>query len=160
MTPDLSPKRLELLKEAFPGTTRVAVLWNAANPAKVRDWHAMQAAAPVLSVTLQPHAVRRADDLPSAFAAMTKQRPEALLTLDDPLMLSSRASIVAFAAKARLPTIYGHREYSDAGGLAKPADLPVEQPSKFEFVINLKTAKALGLTIPPSLLLRADQVIQ
>ena len=184
MTPDLSPKRLELLKEAFPGTTRVAVLWNAANPAKVRDWYAMQAAAPVLSVTLQPHAVRRADDLPSAFAAMTKQRPEALLTLDDPLMLSSRASIVAFAAKARLPTIYGHRQYSDAGGLmaygpnvvenyrraayfvdkilkgAKPADLPVEQPTKFELVINLKTAKALGLTIPQSLLLRADQVIQ
>src|SRR5439155_24358046 len=160
MTPDLSPKRLELLKEAFPGITRVAVLWNAANRAKAGDWRTTQAAARLLGVTRQPHEVRRADDLASAFAAMPKQRPEALLTLDDPVMLSSRISIVAFAARERLPAIYGHREYADAGGLmaygpnladsyrraalyvdkilkgAKPADLAVAQPTSFELIIN------------------------
>ena len=184
MTPDLSPKRLELLKEAFPGITRVAVLWNAANRAKAGDWRTTQAAARLLGVTLQPHEVRRADDLASAFAAMPKQRPEALLTLDDPVMLSSRTSIVAFAARERLPAIYGHREYADAGGLmaygpnladsyrraalyvdkilkgAKPADLAVAQPTSFELIINLKTAGALGLTIPQSILRRADEVIE
>ena len=184
MTPDLSPKRLELLKEAFPGITRVAVLWNAANRAKAGDWRTTQAAARLLGVTLQPHEVRRADDLASAFAAMPKQRPEALLTLDDPVMLSSRISIVAFAARERLPAIYGHREYADAGGLmahgpnladsyrraalyvdkilkgAKPADLAVAQPTSFELIINLKTAGALGLTIPQSILRRADEVIE
>ena len=157
---------------------------NAANRAKAGDWRTTQAAARLLGVTLQPHEVRRADDLASAFAAMPKQRPEALLTLDDPVMLSSRISIVAFAARERLPAIYGHREYADAGGLmaygpnladsyrraalyvdkilkgAKPADLAVAQPTSFELIINLKTAGALGLTIPQSILRRADEVIE
>jgi putative tryptophan/tyrosine transport system substrate-binding protein len=183
MAPELSGKRLALLKEAFPRIARVAVLWNATNPAKVEDWRETQGAAQALGLTLQSREVRGPDDFPSAFAAMTTQRPDALLTLDDPLLLNSRTSIVAFAAKQRLPVIYPQRDYAEAGGLmsygpsisdmfrraatyvdkilkdARPADLPVEQPTKFEVVINMKTAKALGLTIPPSLL-RADQVIE
>jgi putative ABC transport system substrate-binding protein len=184
MEGDLSPKRLQLLKETFPRIARVAVLWNAANPAKGLDWRETQRAARTLGLTLQSREVRRPDDFASAFAAMTKQRPDALLTLSDPLLLNSRTSIVAFAAKERLPAMYGQRAYMDAGGLmaygpiladsyrraathvdkilkgAKPADLPVEQPTTFELVINLKTAKALGLTIPQSILLRADEVIE
>jgi putative ABC transport system substrate-binding protein len=183
MARDLSGKRLELLKETFPRIARLAVLWNRANPAKAEDWRETQEAAQALGLTLQSREVRGPDDFPSAFAAMTTQPPDAFLTLDDPLLLQSRTSIVAFAAKQRLPVIYPQRDYTDAGGLmsygpsisdmfrhaatyvdkilkgAKPAVLPVEQPTKFEFVINLKTAKALGLTIPQSLLLRADQVI-
>ena len=184
MAPDLSGKRLELLQEAFPKIVRVAVLWNPANPAKAEDWRETQGAARALGLTLQTAGVRGSDDFASAFAAMTTQRPDAFLTLDDPLILQSRTSVVAFATKQRLPVIYPQREYTDAGGLmsygpsisdmfrraatyvdkilkgARPADLPVEQPTKFELVINLKTAKALGLTIPPSLLGRADQVIE
>jgi len=183
MAPDLSGKRLELLKEAFPRIARVAVLWNSANRAKAEDWRETQGAAHALGVTLQSREVRGPDDFPSVFASMTTQRPDALVTLDDPLLLNSRTSIVAFATKERLPVIYPQRDYTDAGGLmsygpsisdlfrraasyvdkilkgAKPGDLPIEQPTNFELVINLKTAKALGLTIPPSLLLRADQVI-
>jgi putative ABC transport system substrate-binding protein len=184
MAPELSGKRLALLKEAFPRIARVAVLWNATNPAKVEDWRETQGAAQALGLTLQSREVRGPDDFPSAFAAMTTQRPDAVLTLDDPLLLNSRTSIVAFAAKQRLPVIYPQRDYAEAGGLmsygpsisdmfrrastyvdkilkgAKPGDLPIEQPTKFELVINLKTAKALGLTIPPSLLARADQIIE
>jgi putative ABC transport system substrate-binding protein len=184
MAPDLSGKRLGLLKEAFPRIARVAVLWNSANRAKAEDWRETQGAAHALGVTLQSREVRGPDDFPSAFSSMTTQRPDAFLTLDDPLLLNSRTSIVAFAANQRLPAIYPQRDYTDAGGLmsygpsisdlfrraasyvdkilkgAKPGDLPIEQPNKFEFVINLKTAKALGLTIPSSLLLRADQVIE
>jgi putative tryptophan/tyrosine transport system substrate-binding protein len=184
MAPDLSGKRLALLKEAFPHIARVAVLWNTANPAKAEDWRETQGAARTLGLTLQSRDVRGSDDFAGAFAAMAMQRPDAFLTLDDPVILNSRTAIVAFAAKQRLPGIYPQRDYTDAGGLmsygpsisdmfrraatyvdkilkgAKPGDLPIEQPTKFEFVINLKTAKALGLTIPPSLLLRADQVIE
>ena len=184
MAPDLSGKRLGLLKEAFPRIARVAVLWNSANRAKAEDWRETQGAAHALGVTLQSREVRGPDDFPSAFSSMTTQRPDAFLTLDDRLLLNSRTSIVAFAANQRLPAIYPQRDYTDAGGLmsygpsisdlfrraasyvdkilkgAKPGDLPIEQPNKFEFVINLKTAKALGLTIPSSLLLRADQVIE
>jgi putative tryptophan/tyrosine transport system substrate-binding protein len=184
MAPDLSGKRLELLKEAFPRIARVAMLWNTTNPAKAGDWRETQGAAQALGLTLQSREVRGPEDFPSAFAAMTTQRPDAFLTLDDPVLLNSRSSIVAFAAKQRLPVIYPQRDYTDAGGLmsygpsvsdmfrhaasyvgrilkgAKPADLPVEQPTKFELVINLKTAKALGLTIPPSVLGRADQIIE
>jgi len=184
MAPELSGKRLELLKEAFPRIARVAVLWNSANRAKAEDWRETHGTAQALGVTLQSREVRGPDDFASAFASMTTQPPDAFLTLDDPVLLNSRISIVAFAAKQRLPVIYPQRDYTDAGGLmsygpsisdlfrraasyvdkilkgAKPGDLPIEQPIKFEFVINLKTAKALGLTIPPSLLLRADQVIE
>jgi putative ABC transport system substrate-binding protein len=184
MLPELSAKRLEVLKEAFPRVSRVAVLWNAANPTKVLDWRETQRAAPTLGIALQSREVQGPDDLASAFAALTRQRPDALMTLDDPVTMTARASIVAFAAKERLPTIYGLSDFVYVGGLmsygpnraemyrragayvglilkgAKPGDLPVEQSTKFELVINLKTAKTLGLTIPPSLLARADQVIQ
>ena len=180
----LSPKRLELLKEAFPRIVRVAVLWNAANPAKAPDWRETQTAARALDLTLQSREVRGLEDFASAFAAMTKQRPDALLTLPDPLILHSRTAITAFAAKERLPTIYGGPEYTHAGGLmsydssvtdnyrrvavyvykilqgAKPAELAVAQPTKFELIINLKTARALAFTIPQSILLRADEVIE
>jgi putative ABC transport system substrate-binding protein len=182
--PELAVKRLELLKEALPGVSRVAVLWNAANPGNVIILRGVQAAAQTLGVTLQTREVRGPDDFEAAFAKMRRERPDALMILDDPLLFQYRASIVDFAAKRRLPAMHPIRESVEAGGLiaysvnlaelnrraaeyvdkilkgAKPADLPVEQPTKFELVINLKTAKALGLTIPPSLLRRADEVIQ
>ena len=181
---ELSAKRLELLKEFVPGLNRVAVLWNPGNPGKVGDWREVQVAARALRVTVQSREVRSRDEFEKTFNVISKDRPDALFALGDPLILDQRGRIVAFAAKNRLPAIYEHRVYADAGGLvaygpdfrelyrraasyvdrilrgAKPADLPVEQPTKFELVINLKTAKALGLTIPPSLLLRADQVIE
>ena len=181
---ELSAKRLELLKEVVPGLARVAALWNAGNPMKAADWREAQVAARTLRVSLQSREVRGPGDFESVFAAMTKDRPDALLTLGDPLLLQQRGRIVEFAARNRLPAMYEHRVYTDAGGLiaygpnfrelyrraatyvdkilkgAKPGDLPVEQPTKFELVINLKTAKALGLTIPQSVLLRADEVIQ
>jgi putative tryptophan/tyrosine transport system substrate-binding protein len=184
MSEEMATKRLELLKGAFPRIARVAVLWNAANPAKAVDWRATQRAARVLGVTLQSREVRGPEDFAGAFAAMRKQRPDALMTLSDPLILHSRTAIVAFATKERLPAIYGVHEFIDAGGLmvydsnvvdlyrraagyvhkilqgAKPADLTVQQPTKFELIINLKTARALGLTIPPSILGRADEVIE
>jgi putative ABC transport system substrate-binding protein len=182
--PEVVAKRLELLKEAFPRITRVAVLWNAANPVKLLDWREAQAAARVLGVALQSHEVRGPEDFPNAFAAITKQRPDALMTLDDPLLLHWRASVVAFAEQERLPTISGIREWRDVGVLlvygpnladgyrraagyvakilkgANAADLPIEQPTKFELIINLKTAKALGVAIPPTVLARADEVIE
>jgi putative ABC transport system substrate-binding protein len=182
--PGLTAKRLQLLKEAFPGISRVAVLWNHANPRVALQWQEAQEAAPALGLELQSRGVRTSDDVAAAFAAMTTQRPDALLVIPDPLLLHHRASIAAFSARERLPAITGVREYGEAGLLmvygvniadnyrraagyvakilkgAKPADLPVEQPAKFELIINLKTAKALGLTIPESFLLRADEVIE
>ena len=181
---ELSAKRLELLKEFVPGLKRVAVLWNPGNPGKAGDWREVQVAARALGVTVQSREVRSRDEFEKTFNVISKDRPDALFAVGDPLILDQRGRIVAFAAKHRLPAIYEHWVYADAGGLvaygpdirelyrraasyvdkilkgAKPADLPVEQPTKFELVINLKTAKALGLTIPPSLLLRADQVIE
>jgi len=181
--PELAAKRLALLKETLPRVSRVAVLRNPANPANVIIWKEVQVAARTLGVTLQSREVRGPDDFEGAFAAMTKERPEALLTLDDPLVFQYQTSIVAFAAEKRLPAMHAFRESVEVGGLmsyganlpdlfrraaalvdkilkgARPADLPIEQPTNFELVINLKTAKALGLTIPPSLLRRADQVI-
>jgi ABC-type uncharacterized transport system substrate-binding protein len=117
ITSELSGKRLELLKEAFPRIARVAVLWNAANQAKTLDWRETQGAAQALSLTLQSREVRGPGDFTGAFAAMTTQRPDAFLTLDDPLTLNSRTAIVAFATKERLPAIYGVHEFIDAGGL-------------------------------------------
>jgi putative tryptophan/tyrosine transport system substrate-binding protein len=182
--PELAVKRLGLLKEILPGVSRVAVLWNAANPGNVIILRGVQAAARTLGVTLQSREVRGPDDFEAAFAKMSRERHDALMILDDPLLFQYRASIVDFAAKKRLPTMHPFRESVEAGGLiaysvnlaelnrraaeyvdkilkgADPAELPIEQPQKFELVINLKTAKALGLTIPPSLLQRADQVIE
>jgi putative ABC transport system substrate-binding protein len=182
--PDVSGKRLELLKEVLPGVSRVAILWNAANPIIARQLTETQAAAEVLSTKLHIVAVRGPDDFESAFRAIMKDRPGALVVLADFLTVGHRGRIAEFAAQNRLPTMCEFREFVAAGCLvaygpslpdsgrrvahyvdrilkgAKPGNLPVEQPTKFELVINMKTAKALGLTIPPSLLLRADHVIE
>jgi putative tryptophan/tyrosine transport system substrate-binding protein len=184
MSPDHVRKRFELLKEVVPGLARVAVLWNPANPAKGPEWREMQVAARASGVRLDSREVRAFEDVERAFAAMMQERPDALIVTEDPLTVTHRTEIVAFAAKARLLAIYTFREFTDAGGLmaygpnqldhwrrlavyvdkilkgAKPADLPVEQPTTFELVINLKTAQALGLTIPPTLLFQADEVIR
>ena len=184
LAPEVVARQLQLLKEAVPMASRVDVLWNPANSYSPLLVQETEAAARSLGVRVQPLAVRGATDLDSAFSAITKERPSALFVLFDPVLFSHRIRIAEFANKNRLPAMYPHREYVEAGGLiaygvdlrenfrraavcvdkilkgAKPADLPVEQPTKFELVINLKTAKALGLTIPPSLLQRADQVIE
>jgi putative ABC transport system substrate-binding protein len=184
LSAELSGKRLELLKEVVPGVSRVAVLWNPTNPSNALQIGATKVAAQALGVQLQPLEVRGPQDLESAFQAATRGRAGALIALDDPVLGSHRTRIVALAAKIRLPAMYGLTGYAKAGGLmtygpnipdlfrqaavfvgkilkgAKPADLPVEQPTKFELVINLKTAKALGLKIPDSMLVQADEVIQ
>ena len=181
---ELAGKRLELLKEAVPKLARVAVLHDPALPPNVLELKAVQTAAPALGLTIQPWEVRGTDDFDRVFAAQNKQRPDGLYVLTGRLVTSNRKQIVGFALKSRLPSVYPQREYVDAGGLmsygadqaesyrrvayyvdrilkgAKPADLPVEQPTKFELVINLKTAKALNLTIPQSVLFRADKVIK
>jgi putative ABC transport system substrate-binding protein len=177
-------KRLELLKEAVPRASRVAVLWNAANPNKALEWKETQTAARTSGVTLQSVEVRAFDDFERAFSAITRGRADAVITVTESLTITHRRQIVAFTTKRRLPMIAAYRDFAEAGGLmsygvsprdqyrrlavyvdkilkgAKPGDLPIEQPTKFELVINMKTAKALGLTIPPSILLRADQVIE
>jgi putative tryptophan/tyrosine transport system substrate-binding protein len=182
--PELSGKRLELLKEVLPNVTRVAALWNSANPAQELVWKEMQAAAQELRLQLQSLEVRSANDFDIAFKAALRERAQALIPSGEPLINTQLKRIVEFAAKNRLPAMYAGPEVVDAGGLmsyapnytdqyrraavyvdkilkgAKPADLPVEQPTKFEFVINLKTAKQIGLTIPPNVLARADRVIK
>jgi putative ABC transport system substrate-binding protein len=175
-------KQLQLLKETIPHASRVAFLRNpAAIPRGLRE---VEAAARSLGVRLQSLEARGPEEFDRAFAAMTRERAEALLVVADSTFLTHRARLAELGAKSRLPTMYGAREHVEAGGLmayavnmadfigraaiyvdkilkgAKPGDLPVEQPTKFELIINLKTAKALGLTIPPSLLLRADEVIK
>ena len=184
VSPQLSAKRLELLKEAVPGVSRVAVLWNPTNPTNAPQLEDTKAAARALGVQLHLLEVRGPQDLESAFVAATRGRAGALITLDDQFIFTQRMRIVALAAKNRLPGIYGWPVFPEAGGLmsyspdyldmyrqaagfvakilngTSPADLPVEQPTKFELVINLKTAKALGLTIPQSLLVRADEIIR
>ena len=181
---DVSGKRLELLREVIPGVSRIVGLFNMSNPIDALQWKETEIAASSLRVQLQLLDVRKPGDFGRAFDAATKQRAGALVAGADALTWANRRSIVDLAAKNRLPAIYVAREFVDAGGLigygvsyphlyrraasfvdkilkgAKPADLPIEQPTEFELVINLKTAKALGLTIPPSLLLRADEVIQ
>ena len=181
---EIYAKRVELLRELQPRLTRIAGLFNMGNPVLPLQWKEVQRAAQSVGIQAQLLDVRRPEDLPRAFDAAAKERAEALIVALDGLTLGNLRPIAELAAKRRLPSIYGVREYADLGGLitygwsdphqyqraatfvdkifkgAKPADLPVEQPTKFELVINLKTAKALGLTIPPSLLLRADQVIE
>ena len=182
--PELSPKRLQIMKEMVPTLSRVAVLWNSAYPEKATEFNQTQAAGKVLDIQIQSLEAHSANEIDNALDAATKGHAGALLILPDPLTNTYQARIVELAAKRRLPTMFTQRPPVDAGGLmsygpnyadlfrraaayvdkilkgAKPADLPVEQPTKFELVINLKTAKALGLTIPPSLLGRADRVIQ
>jgi putative ABC transport system substrate-binding protein len=184
MVPDLVGKQLEVLKETVPNVSRVALLWNPANPASVPQVREAEAAARALRVRLQTLEARGPQEIDSAFAAMTKERAGALVVLTDSILTNQRSQIAELAAERRLPAIYGNSEHAEAGGLmaysanfldlerraatyvdkilkgAKPGDLPVEQPANLELVINLKTAKALGLTIPPSLLQRADQVIE
>jgi len=181
---ELSGKRLELLKEAVRGLSRVAVLWNAADPDKARDVEETQLQARTLGLELQSLEIRDPKDFDGAFRTATRKRAGALLILGDSLTIIHQSRIVDLAAKSRLPTMHEQREFVEAGGLMaygpsvlglfrhvatyvdkilkgrKPADLPVEQPMKFEFVINLKTAKQIGLTIPPNLLVRADRVIR
>jgi putative ABC transport system substrate-binding protein len=184
LSPELSGKRLQLLTEAIPRVSRIAVLWNPADPANALELRETQATGQALGVQLQLLEVRGPEDFESAFAAMTSERAEALITLGDPLTVSHRMRIVDLAAKSRLPGMYDVGEFVEAGGLmaygprlpdlfrraaayvdkilkgAKPGTLPVEQPMKFELIINLKTAKALGLTLPQSVLFLADRVIQ
>jgi putative ABC transport system substrate-binding protein len=184
MVPDLVGKQLEVLKETVPNVSRVALLWNPANPASVPQVREAEAAARALRVRLQTLEARGPQEIDSAFAAMTKERAGALVVLTDSILTNQRSQIAELAAERRLPAIYGNSEHAEAGGLmaysanfldlerraatyvdkilrgAKPADLPIEQPTKLELIINLKTARALGLTIPRSLILRADQVIE
>jgi putative ABC transport system substrate-binding protein len=182
---DLGGKRLELLNEAVPKVTRVAILYDPANTAHQYELkEVLPAAARALKLTLQPWEVRAADDFEKVFAAMAKQSPDGLYGLRGPLMIANRKRIADFALKNRLPSTDGGRATVEAGGLMfygadladsykrvaafvdkilkgrKPSDLPVEQPTKFEFVINLKTAKQIGVTIPPDLLARATKIIR
>jgi putative ABC transport system substrate-binding protein len=181
---ELGGKRLELLKQVAPKASRVAVLYNPADRSNVLALKELQKSAPALGLRLQPLEVRGPGEFEGAFVAMTRERAHALFGAAGVLTFEHRKAIVDLAAKNRIPAMWGHRQFVDAGGLmsyavnwydqlrrtatfvdkilkgAKPADLPVEQPTKFELVINLKAAKALGLTISPSLLQRADEVIQ
>ena len=186
---ELGGKNLELLKEAFPRISRVAVFWwNRTNPSGISQdalsLGDMKAAAGALRVTLQPLELRGLDDFEPAFSAMKKERAGGLVVLRNPFTATHRTRIADLAAKNRLPAIYGDKEFVEAGGLmsygvnvadlwgraavyvdkilkgTKPADIPVEQPMRFEFVINLKTAKQIGLTIPPNVLVRANRVIR
>jgi putative ABC transport system substrate-binding protein len=184
LAPELTGKRLQLLKETVPKVSRVAVLWNPTNPDSQLNWKAAQAAGQALRVTLQSLEARDANDFEAAFATMKREHADGLFVLGDPLTVGNQVRIADLALKYRLPGICFWRQFVDAGGLmsygpsfgdmfrraavyvdkilkgAKPADLPGEQPTRFELVINLKTAKALALTAPQSVLVRADQVIQ
>jgi putative ABC transport system substrate-binding protein len=184
MSAELAGKQLQLLKEAIGSVGRVAVLWNAGDAGMTNIFSEMQTAAPVLGVTVQPLGVQESNDIDGAFAAMTQEHPDALFMITDVLTLRHTQQVLDFAAQHRLPTMFASSGPVAAGGLmyygpsatdsyrraayyvdrilkgAKPADLPVEQPVKFELVVNLKTAQALGITIPPTLLLLADKVIE
>ena len=184
LTGELGGKRMELLKEAVPKLARVAFLYDPTAPGSVREVKEVPVAARALGLTIQSWEVRAADDFDRAFAAMGKQRLDGLYVPGGRLFSDNQKRIIGFALKSRLPSVYGRKEAVDAGGLmsygadiadsyrrvayyvdkilkgAKPTDLPVEQPTKFELVINLKTAKQIGLTIPPNVLARADKVIK
>jgi putative tryptophan/tyrosine transport system substrate-binding protein len=184
LNPGLEAKRLELLKDLVPKLSHVAVLWNPANPLHDGLVREVKDTASRLGVRLELVGVQDSTEFDAAFATMKEKRPDALIVEPDNVFYFHRKRIVDFATKSRLPAVFTHREFADAGGLvvyganysalfrraaiyvdkilkgAKPADLPVEQPTKFDLVINLKTAKALGLTIPRSVLVRADQVIE
>jgi len=181
---DLTPKRLELLKQLVPTLRRVAMLWNAADLGMTLRYRASEAGAQALGLSVQPLGVREPDDFEQAFAAMQRERPDAILMVTDTLTLLNRTRVFEFAAAHQLPAIYEFDYLVRDGGLmsygpdldesfsrvaalvdrllkgTKPADLPFEQPTRFRLVINLKTAQAIGLTIPPILLFQADEVIR
>jgi putative ABC transport system substrate-binding protein len=184
ITTELSGKRLQLFKEVLPSISRIAVLWNSANPAATHVFREMEVAAAQLGVQLYPIGVSPSSPLQDAFTAAGRARASALFVIEEASLFPHRAHILSLAAQHRLPAASQFRDFAEAGGLlsygpnlpdlfrraaiyvdkilkgTQPGDLPVERPEKFELVINLKTAKALGLTIPPSLLQRADQVIE
>ena len=184
MDPGLNSKQLQLLKEAAPKISRVAVLYNPTFPASVLSLREVQAAGPALGLAILPMEVRTADELDAQLAVMTNMHTDAVLTFGDPFTSRHQRRILAFAATHQWPAASLWREFVEAGGLlsygpslrdlfrraatyvhkilhgAKPGDLPVEQPMKFDLILNLKTAKALGLTIPPTLLFQADEVIK
>jgi len=184
LSPQIAGKRLELIKEAFPSAIIIAVLWDQNNPSAVQHLNEMQAAADALGVQLQSVAVRGPDDFDKAFSEIAQKRAAALVVLRDAVFNFNQPRILEFATKRRLPTIFDRTTAADAGGLisygandtalyrraayyvdkilkgAKAGDLPVEQPTKFELVINLKTAKQIGVTIPSSVLYRVDKVIK
>jgi putative ABC transport system substrate-binding protein len=181
---ELSGKRLELLKEVFPKLARVAVLWNAADFGMTLKFREIEVAAKALRVAVQASAVREPKDFDGVFSEMIRKRPDALFVITDPLTQLNRKRLVELVTKNRLPAMYENSPYVDDGGLmaygpspaenlqialrhvdkilkgAKPADLPIEQPTKFEFIINLKTAQQIGLTVPPNVLARADKVLR
>jgi putative ABC transport system substrate-binding protein len=184
MTPSLAIKRLELLKELVPQISRVLVLSHLSDPIAAPQVKALEETARSLGIKLQIRDIRTSGDLPVAFDAGVKERAEGVINTGESIFVVNRARMVELAAHHRLPGVYTHRAIAEAGGLmihqaditvlhrraatyvdkllrgAKPADLPIEQPTKFEFIINLKTAKALGLTVPPTLLARVDEVIE
>lgn len=184
MIAEVSARRLRLLKEAFPAAVRVAVLWNRDTPYTSRVIDALKAEAASLSMELISMGIRTPEEIAPELEALGEVRAQALYVVGDAMFIANRSNIVRLAAKARIPTIYGFRVYVDAGGLmsygpnfpdlfrrsagyvdkilrgAKPGDLPIEQPTKFDLAVSLKTAKDLGLTIPESILSRADEVIR
>jgi putative ABC transport system substrate-binding protein len=184
LSAELGAKRLELLKEVVPGLSRIAVLWNGANPANALAWRETEGAARTLGVTLQSHDVRITKDFNIAFATMAQQRPDAVSVLSDALITQYQKEIVDFAINERLPSVFPSKDPIKLGGLlsygphysemmrraasqvdkilrgTQPADLPMEQPTTFELVINLNTARAVGVVGPPLMLARADEVIE
>ena len=184
MNAEIVGKRMQLLKEVVPGLVRVAVLVNSVNPIHAIFWRETEPAARELGLELQSFEARVPEDLEVAFVSATRGKAGALIAFDDALTYNNRTRVVALAAASRLPALYGYREFPDEGGLmsyganmashfrhaadyvdkilrgAKPSDIPVEQPTKFDLVINRKTANTLGLEIPPTLLARADEVIE
>jgi putative ABC transport system substrate-binding protein len=184
MAPDLGGKRLELLKELRPGISRVAILWNATNPYAALVMRETATAAATLGLERQSFEVTMPNYLEGVLESARRYQPDALIVVEDPFTVSLQKQIIDFAGTNRLPVIYGLREFVQTGGLmaygaslpdlrqraasyvdkilkgAKPADLPIQQPTKFELIINLKTARALGLEVPATLLSRADEVIE
>jgi ABC-type uncharacterized transport system substrate-binding protein len=184
MAPEIVGKQMQLLKELIPSVSRIAVLWNPANPSGAPQLQEAEVAARALKVQLQPLEARSGNDLDQAFAAMTRVRADGMIVVVDGVFIDSRIRLARLAEKAHLPAVYGLREHVEVGGLmfygaspvdqarraatlvdkilkgAKPGDLPVEQPTEFELVINLKTARALGLSVPQSVLVRADEIIR
>jgi putative ABC transport system substrate-binding protein len=183
-TAELSAKRLELLKRVIPGLSRAAILWDSANPSVSLGLRDTRIAAEKLGIELQPLEVREPEDFAAAFAKLTRDRPDVVVVFQDALTLQHRAEIIGFNASGRLPAMYTAREWAHEGGMmsygenlgamfhraayfvdrifkgAKPADIPVEQPTEFDLVVNLKTADAVGITFPEEILARADEVIE